>query len=204
MSLVNRLYRRACREWRGVRRRVKRLHLKLYGQIDVHPRAVVEPGARLVLTHPSDREHVISIGPGSTIKDDVCLFPRNGYITIGAHCSINPYCILLGYGGIEIEDYVRIAAHCSIVAFNHVFEDSDEPILRQGNVFQGVKIRRNVWIGTGVRILDGVEIGSGSVIAAGAVVTRDIPPNSVAMGVPARAIRTRKNALPAEAASIDD
>jgi acetyltransferase-like isoleucine patch superfamily enzyme len=111
---------------------------------------------------------------------------------MGDNCTLNPFCIILGYGGVTIGNNVRIAAGTSIVAFNHVMDDPDAPILSQGNKCLGIVIEDDVWIGTGVRVLDGVRIGRGAVVGAGSVVTRDIPPETVAFGVPARAIRSRR------------
>jgi len=163
----------------------------LIGQIDITDNAVVEPRARLQITHASDRRFVIRVGAGSIIKNDCYIGPRTGYIEIGAGSSINPFCVLLGYGGINIGDNVRIAAHTSIIAFNHSFTEIDVPISRQGNRSTGICIEDDVWIGTGVRVLDGVTIGKGSVIGAGAVVNKSIPPYSVAVGNPARVVKSR-------------
>lgn len=94
--------------------------------------------------------------------------------------------------GFEIGDNVRIAAQVVIIPMNHIYEDPDTPIWKQGIRAKGIKIEDDVWIGAGAKILDGVTIGKGSVIGAGAVVTDDIPPYSVAVGVPARVIKKRE------------
>lgn len=161
------------------------------GQVRLERGAIIEPRARIQLTHLSDRAFALDVGRKSIIKNDAYICPRNGFIKIGARCSINPFCVLLGYGGITIGDNVRIAAHTSVVAFNHNFEDPDVSVLDQGNRWSGITIEDDVWIGTGARILDGVRLGRGAVIAAGAVVTRDVPPNSIVAGVPAKIINTR-------------
>jgi acetyltransferase-like isoleucine patch superfamily enzyme len=75
---------------------------------------------------------------------------------------------------------------------NHVFADPDRPIRLQGETAKGIRIGRDVWLGNGVRVTDGVEIGDGCVIGAGSVVTRSIPPYSIAVGSPARVIRQRR------------
>jgi acetyltransferase-like isoleucine patch superfamily enzyme len=76
-------------------------------------------------------------------------------------------------------------------ANNHVFDDPNRLIRQQPLTCKGITIEDDCWIGTGVRILDGVTIGQGSVIGAGAVVNKDIPPYSVAVGVPAKVISKR-------------
>ncbi|PSN10551.1 hypothetical protein C7293_27655 [filamentous cyanobacterium CCT1] len=85
-----------------------------------------------------------------------------------------------------------IASHCSMYANNHRFDDWTRTINSQPLTAVGITIEDDCWLGTGVRVLDGVTIGRGSVIGAGAVVSRDIPPYSVAVGVPARVIEKPK------------
>jgi acetyltransferase-like isoleucine patch superfamily enzyme len=86
---------------------------------------------------------------------------------------------------------VRIAAHAVIIPANHITDQPETPIYQLGTTCKGIEIGDYVWIGTGVRVLDGVHIGENSVIAAGAVVNRDIPPNVVAGGTPAKVLRHR-------------
>lgn len=186
-----RAFRAVLRRWRRLQIAIARLKFELIGQIEIHPRAIVEPKALIVVTKKSKRDWVVKIGAKTKIKDYAYLGPREGFIEIGDNCSVNPYCSLLGYGGITIGNNVRIAAGTSIVAFNHNFEDTDAPIVDQGNRWTGIKIEDDVWIAGGVRILDGVTIGKGSVIGAGSVVNRSIPAYSVAVGVPAKVIKKR-------------
>jgi acetyltransferase-like isoleucine patch superfamily enzyme len=94
-------------------------------------------------------------------------------------------------GGVTIGNHTRIACHTVIVASNHNFDDVTKNIHEQGVNAKGVVIGNDVWIGAGVRILDGVHIGDHVVIGAGSVVTKDIPENAIAVGVPARVIRKR-------------
>lgn len=192
MRVVNRIFRRFLIEKTNIQLLLKRLECRLKGQIKIHPRARIEPRAELIIDKHSDLEYLIEIGESSVIKDFARLCPRDGFIRIGKKCSINPYCVLLGYGGITIGNNVRIASNTSIVAFNHVFEEVDVSIISQGNSQKGIKIEDDVWIGSGVRILDGVIIGKGSVIGAGSVVTKNIPPYSVAVGVPTRVLKKRE------------
>jgi acetyltransferase-like isoleucine patch superfamily enzyme len=95
-------------------------------------------------------------------------------------------------GSITIGNGVHIAPHVIIFAANHIFADTDIPIYKQGTEKAPIVIEDDVWVASNVVITAGVRIGRGSVIGAGAVVTKDIPPWSVAVGVPARVIRTRK------------
>src|SRR5690606_30062045 len=95
------------------------------------------------------------------------------------------------YGTVEIGNNVRIAHGCSIVSENHGIDRTDVPIYKQKKVPGQIVIGDDVWLGAGVRILKDVKVGHGSVIGAGSVVNKDIPPYSVAVGVPARVIRYR-------------
>jgi acetyltransferase-like isoleucine patch superfamily enzyme len=114
-----------------------------------------------------------------------------GVIKIGDGCSINPYSILYGHGNLTIGNNVLIAAHTVIIPANHNFKDLEIPIHQQGLTTKGICIEDNVWIGAGCKILDGVTIGFGAIVAAGAVVTKDVVPNTIVGGVPARLLKTR-------------
>ena len=110
-----------------------------------------------------------------------------GSLRAGADCSINPYTVVRGR--VELGDGVRIGAHASILGFNHTMSDPDLPVFRQPLTSAGVRVGDDVWIGSHVVILDGVTVGDRSVLAAGAVVTKDVPAGAVVGGNPARRIR---------------
>ena len=121
-----------------------------------------------------------------------------GFIEIGDHCSVNAYSVMQGTGGIKIGNYVRIGAHTVIVASMHNYDDPDTNVTAQGWTAKSITIEDDVWIGMNVSILDGVRVGQGAVLAAGAVVTSDIPPFAVAGGVPAKVIKWRKPPTPSD------
>lgn len=114
-----------------------------------------------------------------------------GQLVIGDNVYLGEYTIISSRGRIEIGANAIIASHTFIVDFDHVFKDPARLIEDQGYEIRPVVIGKDVWIGAGCKILKGVEIGEGSVIGAGSVVTKNIPPFSVCVGVPARVIRKR-------------
>ena len=117
---------------------------------------------------------------------------NDGRIEVGPDTFIGPGTMIsAGNREVRIGGHVLIAAHCSIIGENHVFKDLDTLISDQGVNSHGITIEDNVWIGTRVCILDGVTVGTGSVVAAGAVVTKNVLPFSVVGGVPARLIKMR-------------
>ena len=160
-------------------------------KISLGDNVVVERGAMLWVD--VDGSH-ITIGEDSYLSSHCVLNTFDGWITIGAHCTVNCYAVLYGHGGLQIGDDVRIAPHVMIMPMNHSFANPQVPIRKQEIQALGVRIEDDVWLGAGAIVLDGVTIGKGSVIGAGAVVTRDIPPYSVAVGVPAKVVKKRGGA----------
>ena len=107
-------------------------------------------------------------------------------ITVGKGVFINSGCTFQDQGGISIGEGSLIGHQVSIATINH---DMD-PAKRASMSFRPVVIGKDVWIGDHASILPGVTIGDGAVVAAGAVVTKDVPPRTVVGGVPARVIKT--------------
>lgn len=146
-----------------------------------------------VLRVPITRLYV-KLGAKSNVLPNVRILTtalNREQIRIGANCIINPDCILDGrVGTIEIKDNVDIGRGTWIFTLEHD-PHSDYHETKSGNVV----IEENVWIASRVTILPGVTIGHGCVIACGSVVTKDIPPMSVAAGIPAKVIGTRKSNL---------
>ena len=151
---------------------------------------LISPDARI---HP--RNGSIQIGKNSSIAPGAVI---QGNVTLGENCSVQAYSVLVGYGNAEnrtgeirIGNNVRIAPHVMIVAANHAYCDPAVPICQQGLDPKSIVIEDDVWIAGRANILAGVTVGKGSVIAAGAVVTKDVPPYSVMAGVPAKKIKDR-------------
>ncbi len=133
--------------------------------------------------------HNVHIGAFSRIVAATSFNNVGSYIRIGNNVGIGEYAYLGGGGGLEIGDECIIGQYLSCHPENHVFTRADKPIRLQGVTRKGIRIGHNCWIGSKVTILDGVTIGDNCVVAAGAVVTRSMPPNSLIAGVPARVIR---------------
>lgn len=110
-------------------------------------------------------------------------------VSIGDNTVIDAYVHIWGNGGVTIGRDVLIASHCCITSLTH---DSSAALFRQKTIAKPVIIEDNVWLGYNVTVLPGVTIGKGSIIGAGAVVTKDIPPNSIAVGNPAKVIKQRR------------
>jgi acetyltransferase-like isoleucine patch superfamily enzyme len=107
------------------------------------------------------------------------------FTTLGKNVFINHACSFLDIGGITIEDEVLIAARVNLVTEDHPVN----PVERKTLVVKPIVIKRNAWIGAAATILPGVTVGENSVVAAGSVVTKDVPANTLVAGVPAKIIR---------------
>jgi acetyltransferase-like isoleucine patch superfamily enzyme len=108
------------------------------------------------------------------------------HIRLGKNIFINHGCTFLDLGGITIEDDVQIGPKVNLITENH----SVDPSKRKHLELKSILIKRNAWIGAAATILPGVTIGENSIVAAGAVVNKDVPDNTIVGGVPAKIIRT--------------
>jgi acetyltransferase-like isoleucine patch superfamily enzyme len=110
------------------------------------------------------------------------------FIEIGRNVFINHSCSFLDLGGIIIEDDVMIGPRVNLISESHPLDPEERKVL----VLNRILIKRNAWIGAAVTILPGVTIGKNSVVAAGAVVSKDVPDNMVVAGIPAKIIKSLK------------
>lgn len=137
-------------------------------------------------------EHAM-IDPAEFHIGDNSYVGAHSYITdhvhLGENTTVNPFTVIRGR--VHIGDAVRIGAHTSIIAFNHSMHP-DEPVYKQKHTVKGITIGDDVWIGSNVTILDGVTVGSLAVLAAGAIVTKDVAGWSIVGGNPARHVRDRR------------
>lgn len=142
--------------------------------------------------HPPEQiREIFSRLIGKPVDEGFCLFPPfysecGQCITLGKNVFINFGCHFQDQGGITIGDRVFIGSNVVLATLNH---DLD-PARRHIHHGQPIVIGNDVWIGANASILPGVTVGDGAIIAAGAVVTRDVPPRTVVAGVPAKAVKT--------------
>jgi len=112
-------------------------------------------------------------------------------IEVGHRFSVNSGAILDGRGGITIGDDVMIGPHTAIYSSKHNFTQPGRPMTSLDHIMAPVIIKDDVWIGAHVCIPGGITIGHGAVVAAGAVVTKDVDDNTIVSGVPAQVIGKR-------------
>lgn len=135
----------------------------------------------------------IIIGSGVTLGRGVRLVGlENSKIEVGDRTFMNSDVWINGPGNITIGQDCLIGPRVGIIAVNHIFGDATRSINIQGHTSKGIVIEDDCWLAFGVVVVDGVTIGKGSVIGAGAVVTKDIPPYSIAVGVPAKVVGQRQ------------
>ena len=128
-----------------------------------------------------------SLGDYSVIESFCCINNAVGDVVIGDHTRIGLHNTVIG--PVTIGSHVNLAQGITVTALNHNFEEPNKRIDEQGISTSAVTIEDDVWIGTNAVILPGVTIGNHSVVAAGAVVTKDVPPHSLVAGVPAKVIK---------------
>ena len=139
---------------------------------------------------PEEVRRLFSKLTGKPVDESFGLFPPfhsdcGKNITVGKNVFINSGCRFQDQGGITIGDGALIGHNVVLATLNHDFSPEKRSTMHPAPIIIG----KNVWIGANATVVPGVKIGNGAVIAAGAVVTKDIPENSVAAGVPAKVIK---------------
>ena len=133
----------------------------------------------------------VKIGPYSTLLGAPISNLGEG-IRIGANSAVDAYSFIGSAGAVNVGENVIMGQHVCFHPENHNFERTDIPIKAQGTTRIGITIEDDVWVGANVTFLDGAYVGRGSIIGAGSLVRGKIPPYSIAVGTPARVIRSRQ------------
>lgn len=171
----------------GLRRRAGRQWTRLR-----YPRATfgrlcdIHRGVSLLIA----RDATAVFGP-TCVLDHGFVLECRGSFTVGEGTSFGHHCTVAVVDSVQIGRNCLIAEMVSIRDHDHEFASEDVPIALQGRRQGPVRIGDNVWLGAKVTVTQGVSIGANTVVGANAVVTHDLPPDSVAVGVPARVIRSR-------------
>lgn len=127
------------------------------------------------------------LGRYSVIESGACINNAVGDVIIGDYTRVGLHNTIIG--PVNIGHHVNLAQGITVTALNHNFEDSEKRIDEQGVSTTPVVIEDDVWIGANAVILPGVRVGTHSVVAAGAVVTKDVPSHSIVAGIPAKIIK---------------
>jgi acetyltransferase-like isoleucine patch superfamily enzyme len=147
----------------------------------ISPRAEVELSA------------TVTFGRGTKIGSFTKIKASRGRLVVGRNVSVGSGCFIgAGTGGNEIGDDCLISNHVTILSTNYRYDRLDLPIAAQGSVSKGVRIGSNVWLGSGVVVLDGAQIGAGTIVTPNSVVSGRLPPNVIAQGNPAKVIFERR------------
>ena len=142
-------------------------------------------------TNPDEIRAILSKIIGKKVDETTTVFTPfhtnfGLFITIGKNVFINHACSFLDLGGITIEDDVMLGPNVQLITENHPIN----PLERKNLDLKSILIQKNAWIGAGAIVLPGVTVGENSVVAAGSVVTKDVPANTVVGGIPAKFIKS--------------
>ena len=129
------------------------------------------------------------LGDYSVVESFACINNAVGDVIIGDHTRTRIGLHNTIIGPVTIGSHVNLAQGITITALNHNFDDSEKRIDQQGISTKEVVLEDDIWVGANAVILPGVTIGKHAVVAAGAIVTKDVPPHSLVAGVPAKVIR---------------
>ncbi|MDA8057258.1 MAG: acyltransferase [Actinomycetota bacterium] len=170
-----------------VRRRAGLVLARLrFRRVDFGSRCDVRAGARLLVA----RSGAVRFGAGCVLDRGFDLECR-GRVTVGPGTIFGHHCTVAAHEAVEIGRDCLLAELVSIRDHDHAFAATETAIVHQGREVAPVRIGDNVWLGAKVTVVKGVSIGDNVVVGAHAVVTRDIPPDSIAVGVPARVVGHR-------------
>ncbi len=169
----------------------------------IHPRARLSEPASIVigehvqvyagatLSGRGDPKPALQLGRYVIVRENAYIDAHGGWIKLEAGVFVGQNAVIYGQGGVHIGENTLLAPGVTLIAATHHFASRDIPIKFQPETYMGIRIGSDCWLGANVVVLDGANIADGCVVGAGSVVTSDLPAFSVAVGVPARAKRSR-------------
>ncbi len=163
------------------------LKLRWRGRLQTDGLCFIGPGVELEI----GRDAVIKLGRWSWIGHGTKIRAHEGEVHIGAKSVLGQECTISAFQHISIGRECIVADRVMLIDFDHGVSEHERPIRDQGIYKRDVRIGHNVWVGYGACFLRGVTVGDNCVIGTYTVVNRDVPPNSVMGGVPARVLRMR-------------
>jgi len=148
-----------------------------------------------LLDAKGDENQGIAIGSGVFIGRNTILSCKNGDIDVEDGANVGFNCELFSASYVQVGRDTLLAAYCYLIGGDHDFGDLDRPVLAQTRKSAGVRVGSGAWLGAGAKILDGVSVGDGAIVGAGAVVRDEVPAGAIAVGIPARVVGNRGEAL---------
>lgn len=164
--------------------------LKYWSLVRVESGAWLESRVAVKRFYNASKKIKVVLKKQSYIKS-YTIIQGSGYFELGENSYISSFCVIGVNEKIIVGRNVMIADSVSLRDTDHSFDEIEIPMIKQGVKTAAINIEDDVWISHGAVITKGVTVGKGSIIAANAVVTKDIPPYSIAAGVPARIIKSR-------------
>ncbi|MFJ4221387.1 acyltransferase [Curtobacterium luteum] len=175
--------------FRGPRVRIRgRRQIALGSGVALGEGVVIEAFSRSGVSLGSN----VTVGPNARLLASGVISEPGEHIRIGDRTAIGAGDLLWGQGGVTIGRDCLLGPNVTFISEDHVFDDADRPIRVQGSRRAPIRIGDDVWIGAGATVLRGVTIGDGAVVAAGALVTKDVRPFAVVAGIPATERRSRR------------
>ncbi len=163
------------------------LRLRWRGRLQTDGVVFVRPGVTFEIG-PGARVH---LGRWCWLGDGCKIRAHEGEVWIGAKTVIGQECTVSAFQHVSIGRECIVADRVMFIDFDHGVVEVERPIRHQGIYKRDVRVGHNVWIGYGACFLRGVSVGDNAVVGTSAVVTKDVPANAVAAGVPARIVRMR-------------
>src|SRR3954451_1890599 len=164
------------------------LKLRFRGRLVTDGMAFVGPG----VTFEIGKDARVHLGRWSWVGHGTKIRAHEGEVRIGAKSVLGQECTISSFQHVEIGRECIVADRVMLIDFDHGVVESDRPVRMQGIYKRDVRVGNNVWIGYGAAFLRGVTVGDNAVVGTYSIVGKDVPPNAVVAGVPAKLLRMRK------------